>query len=132
VIDGVLLLPVWWGMGVWVPSVLEHTPPGAEYVVDLLVWVVQTLVVWFYQATQESSAHQATFGKRAVGLKVTDVHGTRLTFGRATGRSFAKVLSNWTFLIGYAMAAFTRRRQALHDPMAGTLVVKKKAVETWS
>jgi uncharacterized RDD family membrane protein YckC len=79
---------------------------------------------WLYFAYQESSEAQATIGKRALGIKVTDLEGNRLTFGRATGRYFAKILSTITLGIGYLLAAFTVRKQALHDMVASTLVVK--------
>ena len=78
---------------------------------------------WLYSALFESSAWQATLGKRAVGIKVTDLMGQRISFGRASGRYFAEWISGLTFGIGFLMAAFTERRQALHDMIAGTLVV---------
>jgi Tfp pilus assembly major pilin PilA len=65
-------------------------------------------------------------GKRAVGIKVTDLHGERIDFGRALGRMFGHILSFITFSIGFAMAVFTERRQTLHDKLAGTLVVKRE------
>lgn len=77
---------------------------------------------WIYEALMLSSSRQATLGKMAVSLKVTDLAGNRLTFERATGRHFAKYISGMTFGIGYIMVAFTARRQALHDMIAGTLV----------
>ena len=69
---------------------------------------------------------QATLGKMALGLKVTDVHGRRLTFGNALGRSLAKILSGLILAIGYIMAAFDDRKQGLHDKMASTLVMKTR------
>ncbi|MEY4761276.1 MAG: hypothetical protein RLZZ200_1132 [Pseudomonadota bacterium] len=72
----------------------------------------------------ESSGWQATPGKRAVRIKVTDLSGHRLSIGRAVWRRVAELLSFVPFLTGFAMAAFTRRRQCLHDLMAGTLVVR--------
>lgn len=80
---------------------------------------------WLYFAIQESSEHQATFGKRALGIIVVDEQGNRISFGRATGRFFAKWLSGVILYIGYIMAAFTARKQALHDLIAGTLVINK-------
>lgn len=82
------------------------------------------LISWLYFALMESSAKQATFGKMALGLKVTDLDGQRIGFGRATGRHFAKLLSGITLCIGYIMAGFTERKQALHDMLAKTLVIK--------
>jgi uncharacterized RDD family membrane protein YckC len=56
------------------------------------------------------------------GLKVTDLYGNRISFERATGRHFAKILSAMILCIGYLMVAFTERKQGLHDLLAGTLV----------
>ncbi|TPE43499.1 RDD family protein [Pontibacter mangrovi] len=82
------------------------------------------LVAWLYFASFESSARQATWGKQVFGIFVTDTQGHRLSFARASGRYLGKILSNLTLLIGYLMAAFTERRQALHDKVAGTLVLQ--------
>ena len=87
--------------------------------------IVSTALVWLYFSIQESSWKQATIGKHLMGLKVTDQYGERLTFGRATGRHFGKLLSSAFLAIGYFMAGFTKRKQALHDILAGTLVVKR-------
>jgi len=81
------------------------------------------IVGWLYFALQESSATQATLGKRALGIKVTDGNGMRISFGRATGRFFGKILSGLIFGIGFILAGFTARKQALHDMLASTLVV---------
>lgn len=81
------------------------------------------IVGWLYFAFQESSAHQATLGKRALGIKVTDANGMRIGFGRASGRFFGKILSGLIFAIGFMLAGWTERKQALHDLLAGTLVV---------
>jgi uncharacterized RDD family membrane protein YckC len=81
------------------------------------------VVSWLYFALQESSATQATLGKRALGIKVTDGNGMRIGFGRATGRFFGKILSGLIFGIGFILAGFTARKQALHDMLASTLVV---------
>jgi uncharacterized RDD family membrane protein YckC len=73
-----------------------------------------------------SSEKQATYGKMAMGIKVTDLEGRRISFWRGLGREFAKFLSAIILMIGYIMAAFTERKQALHDIIAGTLVVKTR------
>jgi uncharacterized RDD family membrane protein YckC len=70
----------------------------------------------------ESSSYQGTLGKMIFGLKVTDLYGNRISFERATGRNFAKILSAMILGIGYLMVAFTERKQGLHDLLAGTLV----------
>jgi len=79
---------------------------------------------WLYCALMESSPRQATIGKMVLGISVTDLSGNRISFGRATGRYFAKIISGIILSIGYIMAAFTAKKQALHDIMASTLVVK--------
>lgn len=87
--------------------------------------LLQIIIYWLYGAFMESSDRQATLGKMAVGIIVTDLNGDRLSFGRATGRHFAKIISGCTCLIGHIMAAFTEQKQALHDIIAGCLVVRK-------
>jgi len=85
------------------------------------------LLRMLYFAGMHSSANQATLGKMALGIKVTDDQGRRLSFGHALGRWFATALSYITLYIGFLMAAFTDRKRALHDMVAGTLVVDKWA-----
>ena len=80
---------------------------------------------WLYFAGMESSPRQATFGKAAMSLRVADLKGQPLTFGHATGRFFAKIVSGMIPLaIGYIMAGFTEKKQALHDIIASTLVLR--------
>jgi uncharacterized RDD family membrane protein YckC len=93
------------------------------FVLALLFLIV---LRWLYFAGMESSDRQATFGKAAMSLRVTDLEGRRLSFGHATGRFFAKIISGLIPLgIGYIMAGFTEKKQALHDMVAGTLVLRK-------
>jgi uncharacterized RDD family membrane protein YckC len=87
------------------------------------VIVLLTLVgSWLYEAAMESSSYQATLGKMIFGMKVTDLYGNRISFERATGRHFAKIISGMILCIGFIMAGFTERKQALHDMLASTLV----------
>jgi uncharacterized RDD family membrane protein YckC/Tfp pilus assembly major pilin PilA len=79
-----------------------------------------------YYALLESSDSQATLGKRTLGIKVTDLRGEQISFGRALGRVFAHALSSLIVGFGFVMASFTERRQTLHDKIAGTLVVKRE------
>jgi uncharacterized RDD family membrane protein YckC len=84
------------------------------------------IIHWLYFAGMESSARQGTIGKSLMSLRVSDLDGKRISFGHATGRFFAKIVSGMIpFLIGYLMAAFTEKKQALHDLIAGTLVLGK-------
>ena len=99
----------------------EEAMGGGVLAINLLLIVA----MWLYFALMESSAKQATLGKMMIGVIVTDTDGNRLSFGRATGRYFGKIVSSIILMIGYLMAAFTQRKQALHDIMAGCLVVRK-------
>ncbi|TQV85587.1 RDD family protein [Aliikangiella coralliicola] len=109
----VLLIFVF-GMNVTIPENLEFA---------LMINALYYLGWWMYFSLCESSSAQATFGKRMLGIKVTDLNGHGLSFGHAAGRQLSGVISSFTFTIGYLMAAFSRRKQALHDMVAGTVVV---------
>ncbi len=61
----------------------------------------------------------------ALGIKVTDLNGHRIGFGKATGRYFGKIISAMILFIGFLMIGFTKKKQGLHDMMAGCLVVNK-------
>ncbi len=80
---------------------------------------------WVYYALMESSVKQATLGKMALGIAVTDLEGKRISFARATGRHFSKIISGIILYIGFIMAAFTQKKQALHDIITDCLVIKK-------
>jgi uncharacterized RDD family membrane protein YckC len=86
---------------------------------------VAIIAGWLYYALMESSSIQATLGKMALGIIVTDTDGKRLSFGRATGRYFGKIVSAIILYVGFIMIAFTEKKQGLHDMMANTLVVNK-------
>ncbi len=94
----------------------------------LLVVLIAVILTWLYYALMESSSKQGTLGKMILGIVVTDMNGGRITFGRATARYFSKILSGLIFGIGYIMAGFTEKKQALHDMIAGCLVVNKPYV----
>ena len=100
----------------------NHWGPSAY---QLLGSIVGLIVNWIYFAGMESSLRQGTLGKRAMGIIVTDLSGERVSFGRATGRHFGKIVSALILCIGFIMAAFTERKQALHDMMAECLVVRR-------
>ncbi len=89
------------------------------------MWIVIAVAGWLYFALMECSSKQATLGKMALSIIVTDVNGNRLTFGRASGRYFGKIISGIILYIGFIMAGFTEKKQALHDIIAGCLVVNK-------
>lgn len=109
---------------------LQMSPYVEEHFVEIaLLYSLSKFAVLFpYFTLLESSRRQATFGKLLLGIKVVDLSGRRISFARATGRFFAKILSGQVLLIGYFLAAFTERKQALHDLLAGTLVLGNESV----
>jgi uncharacterized RDD family membrane protein YckC len=98
----------------------DYTALGILYV----FWLIFAIVFsWLYFAVQESSSKQATIGKQAMGLIVTDTEGNQISFGRATGRWLAKILSVLILFIGLIMIGFTERKQGLHDLIVNTYVI---------
>jgi uncharacterized RDD family membrane protein YckC len=89
----------------------------------ILVYAVALVAGWLYHALMESSSWQGTVGKRVLGIRVTDLDGNRISFGRATGRYFGKIISGMICAVGFIMVLFTERKQGLHDMMASTLVL---------
>lgn len=83
------------------------------------------VIALLYWTIMESSKYQATIGKLALGLKVTDMDGNSLDFVKALVRNLCKILSGMIMGIGYIIAGFTEKKQGLHDIIANTLVVKK-------
>lgn len=80
-----------------------------------------------YFASCESSRHQASPGKRMLGLVVTDLEGRRIGFGRAALRWAGRILSGLILCIGYFLMNVTKRRQTLHDLLSGCLVLHHSA-----
>jgi uncharacterized RDD family membrane protein YckC len=95
-----------------------------------LFYLFEIVGIALYFAMMHASSMQATLGKMAVGIKVTDDDGQRISFWRGVGRYFAYLLSSLLLFIGYIMAAFTDRKRALHDMVCSTLVVDKWAYTT--
>jgi uncharacterized RDD family membrane protein YckC len=176
VIDGILLtiglvvllvvLSIFAVVGV-LSSGQDLADPNLNLGVSLSLYAIAFVLSWLYFAGLESSAWQATVGKRALRVLVTDGSGRRIGFGRATGRYFAKLpialigvvvafvsaivllillglagnpagpegtaVGFVSLLIGAvagagvtaALIQATRRRQALQDLIAGTLVVRR-------
>ena len=88
-----------------------------------------SLTFWYlYPAILDASPLRGTFGKRILGLRVVTTTGRQISFGQALGRNFGKILSFVTLLVGFFMAGWTEKKQALHDKMAATLVMKRVPV----
>ncbi|MBX2913945.1 MAG: RDD family protein [Cyclobacteriaceae bacterium] len=88
-------------------------------------WILSITLNVIYHTLMEASKFQGSVGKLALGLRVTDLQGNKLDFVKALVRNLCKLISNFTILIGYIMAGFTEKKQALHDMIASTLVLKK-------
>jgi len=123
IMDSIIITLVTFIVYLMIRAALYGGRPENEVILGWAVWMI---VNWLYRAGMESSSGQATLGKMALGIIVTDYEGERISFGRATGRLLAKIISGLILLIGYIMAGFTERKQALHDMIAKTLVVVKK------
>jgi uncharacterized RDD family membrane protein YckC len=134
VIDGFVFTPIAIGLlattGIF--GVILH--PGEDFegvmaaMLGLSILGIGLLIMissWLYHTLMESSPYQATLGKLVLGSIVTDLEGRRISFARANGRFFGKMVSGAIFNIGYLMAGFTEKKQALHDILAGTLVIQK-------
>ena len=131
-VDSVAILAMLFGLVFLVAVIgtiagLEREPllavvTGAYYALGMPASIAYYIVL-------ESSPRQATWGKRALGLYVQREDGSPVTRGRATGRFFGKFLSNMSLGVGYAMVGFTQRKQALHDLLAGTVVLRRAGVE---
>lgn len=116
-IDGIILT---------IPTYIIYGTVGGSFLEPSLVSrFVAVIIPVFYFIYLESSEKQATFGKQAVGIIVTDADGNRITGGQAAGRYFGKIISGLILGIGFMMAGFTDKKQALHDLMANTLVVRR-------
>jgi uncharacterized RDD family membrane protein YckC len=106
-----------------IPLVSTTPQPPTPEEIALMVFAI--LITWLYFALMESSKKQGTLGKMALGIIVTDEDGHRASFARATARYFAKIISGLILMIGYLMAGWTQKKQALHDMLANTLVINK-------
>lgn len=129
IIDTLILGPVYWGL----LFALDRLPatPNLSWGAGVVIWVYipGMILGWLYSAGFESSKSGATIGKMAIGARVVDLNGNRLSFLHATGRYFGKILSGLPVCLGYLVAAFSARKQALHDVLAGTLVVRSASTQ---
>jgi uncharacterized RDD family membrane protein YckC len=89
--------------------------------------LVQLVGFWLYYALTET-LFGASPGKLLLHLRVTGLDGRRIGFKKATGHTFARILSFVPFLTGYLMAVFTEKTQALHDLFAGCIVIPARQV----
>ena len=105
---------------------IEADETGQVRNVGIMASIPSLVIFWIYFSVLHSSEWQASVGKKALGLKVSDKYGNRISFGRATVRYFATILSGWIFLIGYMMVGWTKNKQGLHDMIVETYVVRSE------
>ncbi len=118
----VVMFAIMFTIGFFIGGMLSN--PESLATINNFGMLFNVVMVWLYFAVQESSEHQATVGKRVMGIYVINRDEMRLTFAQATIRYFSKYLSS-ILMIGFIMAAFTKNKQALHDLIADTLVVNR-------
>jgi len=106
-------------------AIASSNPYVDEEVLGIFGNIVGLLVGWIYFAAFESSIRQGTLGKIALGIVVTDLKGKRISFAKASGRHFGKIISALLIGIGFLMVAFTEKKQGLHDMMSGCLIKNK-------
>lgn len=97
-----------------------------KYFLIMTAWkplIIVFIIAWLYYAIMESSLRQGTFGKRILGMRVTDLQGNRISFAKATARFFAKIISRSILYLGFLFTPFNNKKQALHDIIAGCLVL---------
>ncbi len=89
---------------------------------ETFFYVLFSLTMWIYFASQESSTRRGTVGKQAMNLIVTDLNGNRISFLQATKRFIMKILAAIPLFTGYLSILFTAKKQAFHDIVAKTVV----------
>lgn len=123
-LDLVIIFSVFFilGMLIGLAGLDEITKPSEQLsAIDAIAILLQ----WVYFAGMESSKTGGTFGKMAVRIRVVDLDYNKVSFARATVRYFGKILSSLILFIGFFMTGFTRKKQGLHDMIAGTIVIQK-------
>lgn len=131
IVDGILLTIVTVLVGFVIGFLFALAAPQTN-LGEAFGGIAGYVIGFLYYPVLESSSAQATWGKRALGIKVTDLDGRKISFWRALGRYLGKLLSTFLLFFGYLMAAFTSRKQGLHDIMAGTLVVMDSGRDDFS
>ncbi|MDC0997236.1 RDD family protein [Candidatus Pelagibacter sp.] len=94
--------------------------------IPIIGWILSLFVTWLYFAIQHSSTKQATFGMRALDIKITNENHGKIGFWRATGNFYLTVISALVVFIGFLMIAFTSKKQGFHNLISRTLCIKIK------
>ncbi len=122
IIDGFILGLAGFGVGfvLAIVGVAVKMDPGLIQLIAQLLGIVINL---YYYASMYTGPEMATYGKRAMGIRVVTDDGRRISTGQAIGREFAKILSALPLMLGFLMVPFHPKKKALHDIIAGTRVV---------
>jgi uncharacterized RDD family membrane protein YckC len=121
IISSILIIPL-----LIQPQFFSREPVYQVVIFYGIYYTLAIIIGWLYFGIMTCSSKQATVGKMALGIVVTDMNGRRLSFARSSARYFATFISDLTFCIGYLMIIWTKKKQSLHDMVAGTLVVRKR------
>lgn len=130
IVDAIILIPIQAIVGAIMGGIMGAMMGGVPQTEEgllrfqLVIQVGIIITVWLYYALQESGGYGATFGKRALGISVTDLNGDSISFARASARHFSKIVSAAICGLGYFFPFFTQRKQALHDIIAGCMIIK--------
>jgi uncharacterized RDD family membrane protein YckC len=127
IVDSILVTIVSTLVGFVIGFFFGLVAPSSTDSASALAGLIGLLIGILYYPVLESSSAQATWGKRALNIVVTDTDGRRVSFLRALGRNLAKIISALLLCLGYLMVAFTSRKQGLHDLIASTLVVVRRS-----
>jgi uncharacterized RDD family membrane protein YckC len=125
-LDQILLMVVGAGIGFVSGAMIAAGGGAVDTGVQMLLNLVGVAIGWLYYAGLESSSQMATLGKKALGLKVTDLQGQQVDFLHATGRYFGKILSGLALCIGYLVMISDKKKQTWHDKMSGCVVIKSR------
>lgn len=126
-LDGVILLVAAICIMVLTGVPMEHMMDFINVELEGYTWQ-QSMYVFLsllYVILLPASTLQGTLGKAALGLKITDVNGERISVWRSLGRALSEILSTIILFIGYIMIAFHRQKRGLHDIIAGTYVIRE-------
>lgn len=99
-----------------------------QIIIAVSILGIIPIINFIYHVVMEASTKRGTYGKQILKIKVTDMQGERISFGRSFGRNLAKILSALTLFIGYLYSFFNTKQQCLHDVVAGTLVIKDRLI----
>ena len=130
-IDTILISPFFGLIIAFRPAIFVKPPdPAATLLIQLpqptLYAVALSIVIsTVYFTLFEASSWQASPGKRILRLYVTDLQRQRVSFARAVTRNFTKVILATLFPVAHVLPGFTEKKQALHDLLTGSLVLRR-------